>query len=207
MIIVIDGYSVTGKSTVASLLATKLTFGHLNSGLIFRFISYNLLLNGINLDNYRNKIDEIVEFTKQVDIDFDDMNELLVDLRKERVTLFGLQISKLPFVRERVSNILKDATLKRSVVIDGRDLGTVVFPNAEKKFFFVTEMNIRVQRLCKENEDFQETKRFIERRDKEEEERMISPLKQADDAILIDTSHLTIEEVVELLEEYLCDVG
>jgi cytidylate kinase len=204
MIIAIDGYSATGKSTLAGLLANKIGFRHLNSGLVYRAISYNLLKNGIDTSNLASEIEKIKLLTEQFNIELEELDKNISELKAPEVSQLGTQIAKLPFIRDRVTVVLRDAAANTNIVVEGRDIGTVLFPNAELKFFFVADTTIRAFRLGRERNstDYETMKREIELRDKEDETREISPLKRADDAIDIDTSHISVEETLELLERF-----
>lgn len=208
MIIAIDGYSATGKSTIANLLAKKIGFRHLNSGLVFRAISYNLLINGIDKLNLNDNIDKIRELTHLFQIDLEELENNILKLKALEVSDFGAQIAKLPFIRERVAEVLRAAATNSNIVVEGRDVGTVLFPEADIKFFFKADTTIRAIRLGKErnSNDFESLKKEIETRDTEDETRKISPLKRADDAIDIDTTNMSIEETLELLEQTLNEI-
>jgi cytidylate kinase len=208
MIIAIDGYSATGKSTLADLLAKKIGFRHLNSGLVFRAISYNLLTNGIDKSNFQHNLERIIELTQQFRIDLADLEISVLKLKTPKVSELGTQIAKLPFIRERVTEVLRSAATSSNIVVEGRDIGTVLFPKADIKFFFKADTTIRANRLGRERNstDFEAIKIEIETRDREDETREISPLKRADDAIDIDTSHLTVGETLELLERFVNEI-
>lgn len=204
MIISIDGYSATGKSTLAELLAKSMGFRHLNSGLIYRAISYNLLTNGINNSNLQDKLASIKSLTQQLQIDLEELKINSQKLKTAQVGELGVQIAKFQFVRDRVTEILKLEATKSNIIVEGRDIGTVLFPNAELKFFFIADSTIRAKRVGIErnSNDIVGLKNEIENRDKEDENREISPLKRPDNAIVIDTSHIKIKETLKLLERY-----
>lgn len=208
MIIAIDGYSATGKSTLADLLAKKIGFRHLNSGLVFRAISYNLLTNGIDKSNFQNNFEGIKELTQQFHIDLEELENNILKLKAPEVSELGTQIAKLPFIRERVTDVLRSAATNSNIVVEGRDIGTVLFPQADIKFFFKADTTIRANRLRRERNstDFEAMKIEIETRDREDETREISPLKRDDDAIDIDTSHITVEETLDLLERFVNEI-
>ena len=105
MIIAIDGYSATGKSTLAELLAKKIWFRHLNSGLVFRAISYNLLINGIDHNNFQDDIEKIKYLTENFNIHLEDLEKNIQNLKTRQVSELGTQIAKLPFIRERASEV------------------------------------------------------------------------------------------------------
>ena len=208
MIIAIDGFSATGKSTLAALLAKKNGFRHLNSGLVFRAISYNLLTNGIDKSNFQAELEKIKELTQQFHIDLEVLEKNILKLKAPEVSDLGTQIAKLQFIRERVTEVLRVAAANSNIVVEGRDIGTVLFPNADIKFFFKADTTIRANRLGRErnSNDYEAMKKEIETRDKEDETREISPLKRADDAIDIDTSHITVVETLELLERFVNEI-
>jgi cytidylate kinase len=208
MIIAIDGYSATGKSTLAGLLANKIGFRHLNSGLVYRAISYNLLKNGIDTSSLASEIEKIKLLTEQFNIELEELDKNISELKAPEVSQLGTQIAKLPFIRDRVTDVLRDAAANTNIVVEGRDIGTVLFPNADIKFFFIADTTIRAFRLGRErnNTDYETMKREIELRDKEDETREFSPLRRADDAVDIDTSHITVEETLELLERFVHEV-
>jgi cytidylate kinase len=112
------------------------------------------------------------------------------------------------FIRERASEVLRRAETNSNIIVEGRDIGTVLFPQADIKFFFKADTTIRANRLGRERNstDFEAMKIEIETRDREDETREISPLKRADDAIEIDTSHITVEETLELLERFVNEI-
>lgn len=201
MIIAIDGYSATGKSTLAKLLSQKTGFRHLNSGLIFRAISLHLLSNHITPNNFKQKLPEINLLTKQFHIDLQQFEENLPNLKTVAVNELGAQVAKLTLVRQRVTEVLKEAVKNDNYIIDGRDIGTTLFPDAEIKFFFKADSTIRAIRLGRErnSNDIKAMKNEIEMRDREDETRELSPLKQAKDAVEIDTSYITVDETLELL--------
>lgn len=205
MIIAIDGYSATGKSTLADLLAKQIGFKHLNSGLVFRAISFNLLKRGIDKSNFKDMIDTIKELTQQFHIDLDELQNNIIKLKTQEVGELGMQIAKLPFVRERVAEVLRTAASSSNIIVEGRDIGTILFPNADIKFFFKADTSIRANRLGRErnSHDYEALQKEIERRDMEDETREISPLRRADDAIDIDTSYISVEETLQLLKYFL----
>lgn len=208
MIIAIDGYSATGKSTLADLLAKKIGFRHLNSGLAFRAISNNLLINGIDKSNYQDNIEKVKSLTTQFNIDLESLEKNIIKLKAPEVSELGTQIAKLSFIRERITEVLREAAQNTNIVVEGRDIGTVLFPNADIKFFFKAETNIRAERLARErnSNNFEAMEKEIETRDREDETRDISPLKRADDAIDIDTSFITVPQTLEILEHYVNEI-
>lgn len=201
MIIAIDGYTATGKSTLASLLASEIGFIHINSGLLYRSISYYLLSNDLNHQNLKFKSESIESLVKKFQLDLYHLKSNLSNLRLPAVSMLGMEIAKLSFVRAKVDSILKNTAANSDAIIDGRDIGTSVFPNADLKFFFVADLKIRAKRIAKERgiQDFESIKKEIEIRDYKDKTRDISPLKRASDSIEIDTGNITIEEGLKIL--------
>jgi len=205
MIITIDGYAASGKSTIASLLAKDLGFNHLNSGLIFRAISFHLLLKNISVHNLESKLIEVQNISKQYKIDYKKIEKNIENFKNQQVSELGVQIAKLPFIRLRVIEILRELAKESNIVVEGRDIGTVVFPNADIKFFFYADIEVRIERLIKESgrRDFYSMKKAIELRDYEDINRAISPLIRADDAIEIDTGIYAINEILSFIKAYI----
>ncbi len=198
--IAIDGTVGSGKTVTAIKLAQKLGYKPIETGAIFRAVVFYILKQKINFEDK----EELKRVLEKVDIkqEFEDgriktfLNgqDITDKLRRgeieERVSL----ISKIKEVREKVYEIEKELAKDGGIVMEGRDIGTVVLPDAEVKIFLDAEKNVRAKRRGKSIEE-------IEARDKEDKEREIAPLKIADDAIYIDTTDLTIEEQVNKIYE------
>jgi len=212
LIIAIDGYSSSGKSTIAKSLAKKLGYIYIDSGAMYRAITYKLLKNNINAEN----IEEIKEILKNTSIDFSIQNgENIIFLDNECVedkirTLYisshVSEISAIPEVREFLVKIQRELGKKGGIVMDGRDIGTVVYPNADIKFFIDADIEIRAKRRYLELKEkkgetvnLDKVKNNLIKRDKIDSSRAHSPLKLADDAIVINTDNMTKEEQLQYI--------
>lgn len=210
MIITIDGPAGTGKSTVAKLLAEKLGFVYLDTGAMYRAVTLYFLDNNINFDDeelIKSKMDEInITFNKTCTL----LNNVDVskEIRSDRVNKNVSPVSALKAVRDKLTSLQRKCAVNTSLVCEGRDMGSVVFPNAEHKFFLSASVDVRAKRRYDEElqkgmqPDFDEIKKSIQNRDNIDSNRDIAPLKKAEDAIEIDTSFLGIQDVLELLADY-----
>lgn len=214
MIIAIDGHSSCGKSTIAKALAKRLSYTYVDTGAMYRAVTLfcqrqGLLIHGL-VDEERLK-----ELISHVTISFVYNNHtqqqetylngenVEQEIRSLEVANDVSKVSRIGFVREYLIDMQREYGRNSNVVMDGRDIGTVVFPNAEYKFFVTASAEIRAERRYKEllqkneNVDYAEVLKNIEERDRLDTSREISPLKQAEDAILVDTSHMTREGQLE----------
>lgn len=204
--IAIDGPASSGKSTTAKLLANKLSYRYLDTGATYRAATYLWILN--------DKID-ISEFQKvfeksNIEIKFDGLKQLTflngidvsLEIRNQEVTANVSFISSLEFVRTSLVNLQREFAKSKSVIVDGRDIGTVVLPDAELKLYLFASIEERAKRRHLEYQkmgqqiDFDTLKNEIANRDKLDSEREISPLRKAEDAVEIDTTGLTIGDQV-----------
>ena len=218
-IISVDGFSSTGKSTLASKLAEYYNFYYLNSGLMYRIISYFALNNGCMI---KDKIKESQLINKLNNLNFDwviDKNgnkSLSFDGKIFGEEMYSFEISdivssvaKLESVRRFLFRQQKNLALQKSIVVEGRDIGTVVFPDAKVKFFLSANLNIRTIRRNKQIEESNisfDTKKVEDnliKRDKIDSERKIAPLKKAEDAFEIDTSKKSQFEVFNIAKNYI----
>ena len=201
MVIALDGPACSGKSTLAVELAKKIGYKFLNTGMIFRAIAYLLLKKSVDASNYE-KILECIDGT-QIDIEFQGDKQIIL-LDNQDVSSF-LSSPEIPVIREKVVEYQHLFSNKYNLVIEGRDIGTEVFPNAKYKFFVTALIEERVERRYQNligqypNITKQEIKDSLLERDYNDSHREISPLKQAKDAHLIDTSGQTIEQSIETL--------
>ena len=205
MIIAIDGPSASGKSTTAKGVAEKLGITHLDTGAMYRTVTWGLKKADIHPSNDK----KVREFLKDLEIYFDASNhiwlngeDVSVEIRTGDISSRVSAVSAIPEVREKMVKIQRQVAGKKDCVLEGRDIGTVVFPDAEYKFFLVADTEIRAKRRLLDLERIGETSTLadlmddIERRDAIDSSRDHSPLLQAEDAIPIDTSHLTINEQI-----------
>ena len=211
MIVAIDGPAATGKSTSAKLVAQKLGFTYMDTGAMYRCITLSVLRNHISLAD-----EEALQLLIQgMDIHFERTDDNLVVrlnkedvstlIRKPEVTSHVSAVSALPQVRNHMVAIQRKIAKNQDCVIEGRDIGTIVFPKADVKFFLVADDIIRARRrqldlkAIGEERTIDELVEEICRRDRFDSERSHSPLKKADDAVEVDTSQLTINEQVDFM--------
>ena len=218
-IISVDGFSSTGKSTLASKLAEYYNFYYLNSGLMYRIISYFALNNGCII---KDKINESQLINKLNNLNFDwvidknGYNSLSFDGKTFGDEMYSFEISnivssvaKLESVRKFLFTQQKNLVLQKSIVVEGRDIGTVVFPDAKVKFFLSADLDIRIRRRNKqiqENNISFDTKKVEDnliKRDKTDSERKVAPLKKPRDAFEIDTSKKSELEVFNIAKNYI----
>jgi len=214
--IAIDGYASTGKSTIAKQLAAKLGYIYVDTGAMYRAVTLYAMQNGyITKNNFDkktlfdnlNKINLTFKFNK--DIGYAEMylnnKNVEEEIRGLKVSNFVSQVAALPQVRKKLVEQQKKMSKNKGVVMDGRDIGTVVLPDAELKIFMTASAHIRAKRrynelLAKgEKVVFNQIKQNIEQRDKIDTTRVDSPLVQAKDAILFDNSNLSKKEQFEKL--------
>ena len=204
VIIAIDGQASTGKSTQAKKLAENLKYNYRDSGAYYRAITLYLLDNDIKFDlNISDKILDKINIKQtyeegQFSIYLND-NDVTDKIRGYKVSLNVSNYAKKPEIRKFVFNQLRKSSESNCLVVDGRDIGTVVFPYADYKFFLVAEPKIRAERRHKQINDNSVKVDIIEEeiklRDKTDSNREIAPLKKAKDAFEIDVSNLTIDQV------------
>jgi cytidylate kinase len=211
LIIAIDGYSSCGKSTFARLIAKELNYIFIDSGAMYRAVTLFCMRNNFISNNSLNT-SAILSEIRDIHIDFvfnPDLNEYETFLNSENVeklirsmevTAHVSKISQIHEVRERMVELQREIGVSKGIVMDGRDIGTVVFPDADIKIFMTASVDIRAKRRFDElknkgiNIDFEEIKRSIIARDIADENRDISPLRRADDAIVLDNSRMTVDE-------------
>lgn len=212
--IAIDGFSSCGKSTIAKNLATRIGYTYIDTGAMYRALTLYTMENGLWLDDTTPDRDAIAKHLNKINIRLkgDDiyLNERNVskEIRSMQVSNHVSPISTIDIVREKLTTEQQKIGQHGAVVMDGRDIGTNVFPNAELKIFLTADPNIRAQRRLQElrdkgdlNTSFEDVFSNLTERDRIDSTRAIAPLKQADDAIVIDNSHLTkLEQDEKLLQ-------
>lgn len=221
IVIAIDGYSSCGKSTMAKDLAREVGYIYVDTGAMYRAVTLFAMRNGVfdaddNIDEARLKAllpDVKLTFKLNSETKLPEvcLNGECVerDIRTLEVSQHVSPIAALPFVREKLVEQQQAMGNEKGIVMDGRDIGTVVFPDAELKIFVTASAEIRAQRRFKELEakgmpaNFDEILQNVEQRDYIDTHRETSPLRQADDALVLDNSHLTIaEQKVWLMEKF-----
>ena len=206
MIIAIDGPSASGKSTTAKGVAKKLGITHVDTGAMYRAVTLGLKLSGISPDDNAS----VCKYLSDIELHFDANNKMHLngvdvshEIRTGDISSRVSAVSAIPEVREKMVMTQRRIAGKQNCVLEGRDIGTVVFPNAEYKFFLIADIDVRAKRRLIELEKMGETKSIseliedIRRRDQLDSSRDHSPLIQAEDAIPIDTSQLTINEQIK----------
>ena len=208
MNVAIDGPAGAGKSTIAKLCAKKMNLVYVDTGAMYRAVALYLLESGIDVNDPSKVADKCIGV--EVDIKYEDgiqnvyLNGINVTrrLREEAVGNTASVTSAVPEVRKQIFALQRGLADRGGVIMDGRDIGTVVMPDADVKIYLTASSEVRARRRVLELEakgekpDFEEVKRDIEERDYRDMHREVSPLKQADDAVLVDTSDMTIDEVV-----------
>lgn len=207
--IAIDGPAAAGKSTVAKQIAKQLSLVYIDTGAMYRAFTHKALLKGVDLANEM----ELYNLLKETSIRFiyNDQDEQLVllddvdvteNIRTDEVSNNVSIVAQHPLVRKEMIVRQQQLAEHNSVIMDGRDIGTHVLPQADKKFFLQASVEERAKRRYEENKrkgyrvDFERLKEEIRLRDERDMNRTVSPLKRADDAILIDTTSLSIDEVI-----------
>ncbi|MEE9190008.1 MAG: (d)CMP kinase [Candidatus Neomarinimicrobiota bacterium] len=211
MIIAIDGPAASGKSTTAQKVAEKLGFTYMDTGAMYRAVTLSIILEGIDPEDSRR----LQKLLDKFFLDLKWENGLLTvflngkdvtdDIRSVEVTKRVSAVSSLPKVREKMVAIQRSLGSRTDCVIEGRDIGTVVFPNADWKFYITADYKSRAQRRQRdlralgENQSIDQMIENLKVRDEKDSSRSLSPLKRAVDAIEIDTTHLTIDEQIKLI--------
>ena len=208
--IAIDGHSGAGKSSIAKILAKKLTYTHLDTGSMYRAVAYKAMMNHLDIENE----DVIVDMLKDTDIRLTNDGKIYLDdtdvsdmIRTNEISLLASNVSKHAKVRKDLVSRQQKMALNKGVIMDGRDIGTVVLKDAEVKIFLTASTIKRAQRRYLQNQqlniasDLDQLIKEIEQRDYQDTHRAASPLVKASDAIEIDSSDLTIDEVIDKILE------
>lgn len=209
MIIAIDGPAGSGKSTIAKLIAKDLDLVYLDTGAMYRIFTLKTLKENVEYTNLK-KINELLE-TLDIDIDKDkfylDKKDVSSEIRTTEVANNVSNIAAIKEVREKMVSLQREFSKSKNVIVDGRDIGTVVFPNANVKIFLIADAKERTNRRYKElkendkNISWDEIYKNILTRDEIDSTRKIAPLKKAEDAIEVDTTGKSIEEVKKIILE------
>ena len=211
MNIAIDGPAGAGKSSIAKLVAQKLSFVYFDTGAMYRTIALYALEHQINPAREEDVVAVLDEI--QITLSHEDGEQEIFlngtnvskDIRREEVGKNASTVAKYAAVRQKLVSLQQEIAADMDVIMDGRDIGTVVLPNAEVKIYLTASANVRAKRRYKELEekgescDLTQIEKDIIARDEQDMNREISPLRQAEDAVLVDSSDMTIEEVVNCL--------
>jgi cytidylate kinase len=222
IVIAVDGFSSCGKSSFAKLIAKKLGYLFIDSGAMYRTVTYALIKENL-ISNGKVNMEQLPSFLASLKVGFKlnpevgkheaTLNDVVVEnaIRTLEVSNHVSIVAAIPMVREKLVREQQRLGEDKGIVMDGRDIGTVVFPNAELKLFMTADPKIRAERRRLELEQkgeqvtFEEVLANIEERDHIDQTRDASPLRKADDAIVLDNSHMTIDEqmvwVEKLIEE------
>ena len=216
MIITIDGPAGVGKTTTAKKLASKLGYQYLDTGAMYRAATYFFIQHATDITS-ENQVRKMLDILNlELDFTSNDSITILLDgkdisllIRSKAVTDAVSKVSALESVREKMVKIQKDTTKNGNFIVEGRDIGTVVFPDAKYKFFLVADYDTRAKRRFKDfkivNEEINvnKIKQDLTDRDQYDSSRKLSPLKQAKDAIVIDTSNCTIDDQVNQIYKHI----
>lgn len=212
--VAIDGPAGAGKSTIARRLAAELGYRYVDTGAIYRTVAYFMDLWGVSpkdVDGVNRYIDEL---TVEIEYDEDGLQHMIMngmdvtkDIRTPDISQKASLISAHACVRDMLLDMQRELAEQHNVVMDGRDIGTVVLPHATVKIFLTASPEVRAKRRCDElsakgqKVDYNKVLKDIQQRDYQDTHREIAPLKMSRDSIKVDTSDMTIEEVLEKLKE------
>lgn len=208
--IAVDGPSAAGKSSISKIVAKKLDYIYIDTGAMYRCVGYYCLQNNIDIHDeaaVSKALEQIkieMDSNNHVYLNNDDVSELI---RQDQVSMVASVVSSYRAVRTFLVEQQRQMASVGGVILDGRDIGTVVLPDAQLKIYQIASVDTRAKRRYLENQergleaDLEAIKKDIEQRDYQDMNRDISPLKQADDAIVLDTSDLTLQEVVDRVIE------
>ena len=213
MNIAIDGPAGAGKSTIAKLVSKKLDFIYVDTGAMYRAIGLYFINNNTDVENEEELLKALDKI--KIDIAYEDgvqhiyLNKVDVskEIRNEKVGNMASKTSAYKPVRAKLLDLQRGLAAENDVIMDGRDIGTNILPNAELKIYLTASVEVRAKRrydeLVEKGEtpEFETIKKDIEQRDYQDMNREIAPLKQAEDAVLVDTSDMTIDEVVDKITE------
>ena len=207
MVIAIDGPAGAGKGTIAKLVAKKLNLVYIDTGAMYRCISLQALRNNIINDDLK-----IVEMSKNINITFDQNDNVFLngknvteEIRSKEVTDIVSSISSIVSVRKVMVDLQRKFALEHNIIMEGRDITTVVFPNADFKFYLDASIDERTRRRVKQNKEkgifsnYEEIKQSIIDRDYIDMHKEVGALKRSDDQIYIDSTNMEKEEVVDLI--------
>lgn len=217
MIVAVDGPAGSGKGTVTKRIEEELGFLNLDTGATYRCVALQTLRKGLNVENEK----EIIEIANNIDIKIDntgDKDIILLngedvskEIRTKEVTAVVSQISSIIPVRERMVEVQRSLAKGKNVIVEGRDIGTVVFPNADVKIYLDASEEIRAKRRYEENVQngidttYEEVLENVKMRDYNDMHKKVGALKKANNAIVVDSTNLSIEEVVEKIKNIIKD--
>lgn len=216
--VAIDGPAGAGKSTIARRLAEELGYRYVDTGAIYRTVAYFMDLWGVSPKDADGVSRYIDELTVAIEYDENDVQHMLMngmdvtdDIRTQDISQKASLISAHACVREMLLDMQREIAQKHNVIMDGRDIGTVVLPKATVKIFLTASAEVRAKRRCDEllakgqKAKYDAVLKEIQQRDYQDSHREIAPLKMARDSIKVDTSDLTIDQVVERIKEIIAE--
>ena len=206
-VIAVDGPAGAGKSTVSKIVASKLGYTYIDTGAMYRAVGLKFLRSGKDFDE-----NILAEITRDIEIALDENAKVFLDgedvtkeIRTPEVSKLASNVSKYGFVRKKLTELQREMARQGSVIMDGRDIGTQVLPNADVKIFLTATLKERARRRFEELKakgqavTLDAVESEIAFRDKQDSEREIAPLAKADDAVLIDSTNMTVDEVVDFI--------
>lgn len=216
MIVAIDGPAGAGKGCVTKQVGKRLGLLNIDTGAMFRCVTLNVLQEGIKVEE-ENKMKEVLD---KIDIDLKESGEVFLNgkdvskqIREDRVNHMVSPVSVIPIVREKLLELQRKMAQGKNIIMEGRDIGTVVFPNADVKIYLDASAEERARRRVKQNQEngiessYEEVLKSIIERDTKDINRQIAPLKQAEDAIYLDSTNMSVEEtaneIVNLIQKKL----
>ena len=212
--IAVDGPSGAGKSTIAKAVAQRLSIDYIDTGAMYRAVGYKLLQEGVSLED----LEKVAEVLARTDIDFScgniylDGENINDKIRTEEISRQATACSALGIVREKLTEQQQEMGARKSVIMDGRDIGTVVFPDAEYKFYITASAEERAKRRYKELLEkgqkavYEKVLADIKQRDYNDTTRKINPLRKAEDALTVDTTEMSREEVIDFICSRLSEI-
>lgn len=215
--IAIDGPAGAGKSTIAKALAKSLGYYYVDTGALYRGLAYGLLEKGVPFQNEKAVTVSLPEI--QVELFYDKGVQKILCNGKDRTAYIRAEeigegasiISQYKAVREKLLDLQRNVAAMHSCVMDGRDIGSVVLPHANKKFFLTASPEVRARRRTAElqekgeKSEYEDVLRDVRKRDERDMQREVAPLKQVEDAILVDSSAMDIEEVIDTMLSYIVE--
>lgn len=210
IIVAIDGPAGAGKSTLSSMLSKKLNLTHIDTGAMYRACALMALETGVDVRNETPALHKMFEDFDLKLINDNGENRVVLndvditrEIREPHISIGASHISAIPYVRDKMVALQRKIAETQSVLMDGRDIGTNVFPNADFKIFLTADIEKRAERRYKEliekgeKTDFESVLSDMKKRDENDSKRAYAPLKKADDAVVIDTTDLNIDEALE----------
>ncbi len=211
--VAIDGPAGAGKSSIARAVAAEIGFIYVDTGALYRSVALYALENGLEGETLTSSLDnvdvrlEFIDKSQHVILNGKDVSD---DIRTPEVSMNASKVSAIPEVRSFLFGLQKKIASENNTIMDGRDIGTVVLPDAQLKVFLTASAEERANRRFKEMKDsdvtYEQILQDIKQRDYNDMHRETAPLKQADDAVLLDTTNMTIDEVIEKLKSMISEI-